>query len=100
MTNGSIYNCAGRGYLDVSAVGDNIVILNSGTPSLIGGTSGPAPVFASILNRINEERIAVGKSSVGFVNPTLYVNANLRAIIVLQGLHVDLRRRILRSSTT
>ena len=41
---------------------------------LIGGTSAAAPTFAAILNRINEERIAVGKSTVGFVNPTLYAN--------------------------
>ncbi|KAN0096089.1 subtilisin-like protein [Hyaloscypha variabilis] len=71
---GGIYNRAGRGYPDVSAVGDNIIIFNMGMPTLIGGTSASAPVFASILNRINEERIAAGKSTVGFVNPTLYAN--------------------------
>ena len=68
---GGIYNNAGRGYPDVSAVGDNIVIFNAGLPTLIGGTSASAPVFAAILNRINEERLAAGKSTVGFVNPTL-----------------------------
>ncbi|KAH7354976.1 putative alkaline serine protease AorO [Rhexocercosporidium sp. MPI-PUGE-AT-0058] len=71
---GGIYNKGGRGYPDVSAVGDNIVIFNKGTPTLIGGTSASAPIFASILNRINEERIAAGKPTVGFVNPTLYAN--------------------------
>ena len=50
------------------------MIYNNGMPVLIGGTSASAPVFAAILNRINEERIAVGKSTVGFVNPTLYAN--------------------------
>jgi tripeptidyl-peptidase-1 len=68
---GGVYNSAGRGYPDVSAVGDNIVIFNMGLPTLIGGTSASAPIFASLLNRINEERIAAGKSTVGFVNPTL-----------------------------
>ena len=72
--NGGIYNRAGRGYPDVSAIGDNVVIFNKGAPTLIGGTSAAAPVFASILTRINEERIAAGKSTVGFVNPTLYAN--------------------------
>lgn len=72
--NGGIYNRNGRGYPDVSAVGDNVVIFNMGAPTLIGGTSASTPVFASILNRINEERIAAGKSTVGFVNPTLYAN--------------------------
>ena len=69
--NGGIFNSIGRGYPDVSAVGDNIVIFNKGAPTLIGGTSASAPIFAALLNRINEERIAAGKSTVGFVNPTL-----------------------------
>ncbi|KAJ5670945.1 hypothetical protein N7507_000072 [Penicillium longicatenatum] len=72
--NGGIYNRIGRGYPDVSAVGDNVVIYNKGLPTSIGGTSASAPVFASILTRINEERLAAGKSTVGFVNPTLYAN--------------------------
>ena len=69
--NGGIYNRNGRGYPDISAVGDNVLIFNMGAPTLIGGTSASAPVFAAILNRINEERIAAGKTTVGFVNPTL-----------------------------
>jgi tripeptidyl-peptidase-1 len=68
---GGIYNHTGRGYPDFSAIGDNIVIFLEGKPALKGGTSASAPVFAAILTRINEERIAVGKSTVGFVNPTL-----------------------------
>jgi tripeptidyl-peptidase-1 len=64
-------NRTGRGYPDVSAVGDNIVIFNKGAPTIIGGTSASCPVFAAILTRINDERLKVGKSTVGFVNPTL-----------------------------
>jgi tripeptidyl-peptidase-1 len=71
---GGAYNRNGRGYPDVSVVGDNLVIFNRGTPVLIGGTSASAPVWASLINRINEERLAAGKSTVGFVNPTLYAN--------------------------
>lgn len=74
VTQGGIYNVGGRGYPDISAVGDNVVTFNNGIPELIGGTSASAPVFASILNRINEERIAAGKKTVGFVNPTLYAH--------------------------
>jgi tripeptidyl-peptidase-1 len=69
--NSDVYNNVGRGYPDLSAVGDNIVIFNMGLPTLIGGASAAAPLVASLLNRINEERIAAGKSTVGFVNPTL-----------------------------
>lgn len=68
---GGVYNRLGRGYPDFSAVGDNVVIFNAGQPTLIGGTSASTPVFAAIINRINEERIAAGKGTVGFVNPTL-----------------------------
>lgn len=35
-------------------------------------TTASAPVFASMINMINEERIQFGKSPVGFVNPVLY----------------------------
>ena len=69
--NGGIYNRNGRGYPDISAVGDNVLIFNMGAPTLIGGTSASTPAFAAIVNRINEERIAVGKKTVGFLNPTL-----------------------------
>lgn len=75
--NGGIWNSAGRGYPDVSAVGDNILIFNNLLPTIIGGTSASAPVFASILNRINEERLAANKSTVGFVNPVLYANPQI-----------------------
>ncbi|CAK4031335.1 alkaline serine protease [Lecanosticta acicola] len=73
-TGQGVYNASGRGYPDVSAVGDNVVIINQGAPTLIGGTSASSPVFASILTRINDERLKSGKNPVGFVNPTLYQN--------------------------
>jgi tripeptidyl-peptidase-1 len=71
VTNGGLYNRVGRGYPDLSAIGDNVLIILDGVPTLIGGTSAASPVFGAILNRINEERLAVGKKTVGFVNPTL-----------------------------
>ncbi|KKY27731.1 putative alkaline serine protease [Phaeomoniella chlamydospora] len=71
---GGIYNRIGRAYPDVAAVGDNVLIFGEGSPTLIGGTSASAPAFAAILTRINEERLAKGLSTVGFVNPTLYAN--------------------------
>ena len=56
----------------MAANGDNIAVYNMGNFTLEGGTSASTPIFASIVNRINEERIAVGKKPVGFVNPVLY----------------------------
>ena len=72
--NSGIYNRIGRAYPDVAAVGDKVVIYNRGMAVSIGGTSASAPVFAAILTRINEERLAAGKSTVGFVNPVLYAH--------------------------
>jgi tripeptidyl-peptidase I len=68
---GGIYNRIGRGIPDVAANGDNIAVYVNGTYQLSGGTSASTPIFASIINRINEERIAKGKGPVGFLNPTL-----------------------------
>jgi tripeptidyl-peptidase-1 len=36
------------------------------------GASLAAPTFSSILTLLNEERIAAGKGTIGFVNPVLY----------------------------
>lgn len=41
------------------------------------GTSLASPLWASIITLINEERTAVGKGSVGFINPTLYANPSV-----------------------
>lgn len=41
-----------------------------------GVTSAATPIFASIITLINGERLKQGKSSIGFLNPTLYANPN------------------------
>ena len=40
------------------------------------GTSASTPVFAAMISLINAQRASVGKSSVGFINPTLYATQN------------------------
>ncbi|CZT09147.1 related to Tripeptidyl-peptidase sed1 [Rhynchosporium agropyri] len=67
-----VFHRGGRAYPDVSAVGDRQIIYSNGTWIAGGGTSVSAPVWGAILTLVNEERIAVGKSTVGFVNPVLY----------------------------
>lgn len=70
---GGIYNAHGRGYPDMSALGDNAVFAWQGELYQTGGgTSMSAPLVAAIFTRINDERIKAGKGPVGFVNPTLY----------------------------
>ena len=46
------------------------------------GTSASCPAFASIIAIINEQRYAQGKKSIGFLNPTLYKNADVLNDIV------------------
>ncbi|KAJ4419936.1 hypothetical protein N0V82_004650 [Gnomoniopsis sp. IMI 355080] len=66
-----------RGFPDVSANGANYVTAVDGKFSLSYGTSASAPVFASMINMINEGRLKQGKGPVGFLNPTLYANADV-----------------------
>ncbi len=70
------YNNSGcvRGYPDVAANGANYVVAIDGSLELVYGTSASAPVFASMITLINEQRIKAGKSTVGFINPTIYKN--------------------------
>jgi tripeptidyl-peptidase I len=74
---GGIYNRIGRGFPDVSALGDNGAIVAQGQATLEGGTSMAAPIIAAIFTRINEERIAAGKGPIGFANPTLYAHPEI-----------------------
>jgi tripeptidyl-peptidase-1 len=98
--NGGVYNRIGRGIPDVSANGDNIAVFMNGNFTFSGGTSAATPIFASVINlvrpsplpiltseplgygcadtgQINEERLAIGKSPVGFINPVLYANPSV-----------------------
>lgn len=71
-TNGGLYNRNGRGIPDVAANGDNIAIFIYEGSYLSGGTSASSPIFASLINRIVEERLAAGKGPLGFINPVIY----------------------------
>ncbi|RFU77605.1 protease s8 tripeptidyl peptidase [Trichoderma arundinaceum] len=73
------YNAAGRGFPDVSAVGWNMAMFTTpwAEPDTASGTSASTPIVASLINRVNEERLAVGKSPVGFVNPIFYKNPHI-----------------------
>lgn len=68
---GGLYHHGGRAYPDVAAIGDRQLVFVGGDWWTIGGTSLSAPVWGAMLTLINEERIAAGKSTVGFVHPVL-----------------------------
>jgi tripeptidyl-peptidase-1 len=68
---GKLFNIGGRGYPDVAALGENFRVVLRGYPNRMHGTSVSTPIWASILTLINEERLAAGKSTVGFVQQVL-----------------------------
>ncbi|CAG7929585.1 unnamed protein product [Penicillium olsonii] len=76
-TTKGLYNRVGRAYPDVSANGAMFPAYIHGSLSHFYGASLASPLFASVLSLINEERLAVGKSPVGFVNPVLYANSDV-----------------------
>ncbi|KAF2152969.1 subtilisin-like protein [Myriangium duriaei CBS 260.36] len=65
-----------RGYPDISANGANYVIAIDGQFGLVYGTSASSPTLGSILTLVNELRLTFGKSSIGFINPTIYAHPN------------------------
>lgn len=66
-----------RGFPDVSANGANYLVAVAGQYAQVYGTSASSPTFASVLTLINEQRLNLGKSSLGFVNPALYANPSM-----------------------
>lgn len=44
---------------------------------LVYGTSASSPVVGAVFTLINEQRVKAGKSTIGFVNPTLYANTGM-----------------------
>jgi tripeptidyl-peptidase-1 len=70
------YNNSGRsrGIPDISANGAFYLVALDGVGQHIFGTSASAPTVGSIISLINEQRIASGKKTVGFINPVLYAN--------------------------
>ena len=62
-----------RNVPDVALVGDNIYVLyNNGGSGNFGGTSCAAPLWAAFIALVNQQSVANGHSTVGFLNPTLY----------------------------
>jgi len=74
-TTKGLYNRIGRGYPDLAANGAHFRAYTDGHDYFYYGTSLAAPLVASVLTLLNEERFAVGKKPVGFINPVLYQNS-------------------------
>jgi len=66
------FSPTGRAYPDVAAMGHNYPIEVNGAFYVGSGTSASTPVTAGMFTLINDQRLAAGKSPVGFVNPAIY----------------------------
>ena len=66
------YNPHGRAYPDVSIIGVWYETFVQGNSVPIFGTSASAPVFGAMISQLNAARAAENKTSLGFLNPTLY----------------------------
>ncbi|KAJ7500360.1 subtilisin-like protein, partial [Mycena galericulata] len=69
-----LYNTTGRGYPDVSAAGENVLIVQDAESGLVAGTS-LLQSDLCVCHRIAERpALNAGKPVLGFLNPWLYAN--------------------------
>ena len=62
-----------RNVPDVSMVADNIwITYSNGSAMPVGGTSASTPLWAAFMALVNEQAVANGLSTVGFINPAIY----------------------------
>lgn len=71
------FNRSGRGFPDLAAIGESVAVAVAGQLDDGAGTSAATPLVGALFNRINEERLAAGLSTVGFVNPVLYAHPEI-----------------------
>ena len=65
-----------RNIPDVSLTADNVwVIYGNGLDEVVGGTSVAAPLWAGFTALVNQQSVAAGRSTVGFINPAIYAIA-------------------------
>lgn len=69
------YNQTGAGFPDVSAQGNDFIVINNNQHVGVAGTSCSSPTFAGIVSLLNGLRLAKNKSTLGFLNPLFYKNA-------------------------
>ena len=69
------FNTYGRGFPDISAQGVQFPVYIHGTLDRADGASASAPLFASMVAIINDDRLNRGMPLLGFLNPWLYSEA-------------------------
>jgi hypothetical protein len=61
-----------RNVPDVALVADNVYVRALNANQDVGGTSCAAPLWAAVTALVNQQAVASGNSTVGFINPTIY----------------------------
>ncbi len=63
-----------RNFPDVSILADTVIFwyLKNGQSGTVGGTSAAAPLWAGFMALVNQQAVANGRASIGFLNPILY----------------------------
>ncbi|KAK3680269.1 hypothetical protein LTR78_000647 [Recurvomyces mirabilis] len=72
-----VFNHSGRAYPDVAAIGLKVATVYLNQTLGVGGTSASAPIFASVITLLNEERLGQGKGPIGFLNPIIYAHPEM-----------------------
>jgi tripeptidyl-peptidase I len=75
-----LYNKKGRAYPDLSAQSLDFVISINGSFGRVSGTSASTPLTAGIIALLNDQRLAAGKSKLGFLAPALYLGAGAKGL--------------------
>ncbi|KAG5922759.1 hypothetical protein E4U42_005342, partial [Claviceps africana] len=69
------FNASGRAIPDVAALAARYVLVVTNKTISVSGTSASTPVFASLVQLLNSDRLLRGKKPLGFLNPWLYGHA-------------------------
>jgi len=79
LPSSTLFNSTGRAYPDVAALGGQTnpyCVSTSGGSKFggVAGTSASCPVVAGIFTQLNDQRLAAGQPSLGWLNPLIYAN--------------------------
>lgn len=69
------FNRNGRSTPDLAAIGIGLEVMQGGAWQSVGGTSASCPITAGLISLLNNERLAAGKPTLGFLNPWIYQTA-------------------------
>ena len=72
LPNSTLYNASGRGSPDLSAIGMNGYVVQTGRPELVSGASMSTPIVAGIMALVQADYQAITGTTLGFLNPMIY----------------------------